>query len=190
MSRRWTQKGSNEEIRAGRQVAGQSINGNRRHRQHIPTTGIGDLGFEGPPPILVHVLPPDQGGRGVAPTPDIVPNDIPGPGKRAGEGLAERIAPADDDVKPAQGTGGTAGTRVPGARGQEDHHRPGRPHGRMRRAPTQRGIQYAPSESLRSSREIFTPPLALWMNFPSPTYMPTCVTPAPGLAEKSRMSPG
>src|SRR5207244_1291553 len=28
------------------------------------------------------------------------------------------------------------------------------------------------------------------MNLSSPTYMPTCVTPAPGRAEKSRMSPG
>src|SRR5213078_17249 len=63
-------------------------------------------------------------------------------------------------------------------------------HGIIRLAPTQRSSQYAPSGSRTSSRESFTPRVELWINFHSPTYSPTCVTPEPGRAEKSRMSPG
>src|SRR5207249_7078345 len=64
------------------------------------------------------------------------------------------------------------------------------PHGMILRAPTHRSSQYAPSGSCGSSRESFTPRFELWMNLSSPTYIPTCVTPAPGRAEKRSKSPG
>src|SRR5437763_1654099 len=39
-------------------------------------------------------------------------------------------------------------------------------------------------------RDSFTPRLELWMNFSSPTYIPTCVTPAPGGAAILQAVPG
>src|SRR2546427_414998 len=62
-------------------------------------------------------------------------------------------------------------------------------HGITRLTPTQRSSQYPPSGSWGSRRDSFTPLVELWMNFNSPTYIPTCVTPEPGRAEKRRMSP-
>src|SRR6266511_1675236 len=63
-------------------------------------------------------------------------------------------------------------------------------HCTTRRAPTHRETHQAPSVSCASKRESFTPVFELWMNVCSPTYMPTCVTPPPGCAANSRMSPG
>src|SRR5881394_3420142 len=63
-------------------------------------------------------------------------------------------------------------------------------HCTILRAPTHRATHQAPSVSVDCKRDSFTPAPALWINVWSPTYKPTCVTPPPGWAANSRMSPG
>src|SRR2546422_3545093 len=116
---------------------------------------------------------------------------------------ADRIAARDQDLVRLELTGDAIGA----GRGAGAQHVAGCQDGQLQagdwpsgnrepahditlRAPTHLSIQYAPSGSCGSSRESFTPVLELWMNLLSPTYIPTCVTPPPGRAENSRMSPG
>ena len=142
MSRRWTQEGLYEEISAPQPVAGESVSRSRRDRKHMPPAGIRHLGLEGPPPLLVHVLPPDQGGSLVTAPAHVVSHRVSGARECPLQGAAEGIAPPDHDVVTTKRTWGTRWARIPRARDREaDNHRPATAHGRMRRAPTQRGIQ-------------------------------------------------
>src|SRR6185437_3645094 len=119
MSRRGTKESLYEEIGTRRPVAGEGVRRNSRNRKHMPPAGIRHLGLEGPPPPLVHILPPDQGGGHVAAPADIVLNGVPGARERPLQSPAERIPPPDHDVVAAKRTGRTRGVRILRARERE-----------------------------------------------------------------------
>src|SRR5579859_526594 len=108
----------------------------------MPPAGIRHLSLEGPPPLLVDVLPPNQGGGHMTAPAHVVPHGVSSTRERPLQGVAERIAPSYYEVVTTKGTWRTGGAWIPRAREREaEGHRPAAAHGRMRRAPTQRGIQ-------------------------------------------------
>src|SRR5712691_328392 len=134
---------------------------------------------------------------GPAPAPHMPPHGKPAAPESLGDTLAQGVAPRDEDLVPSQrggllvaGGGGTAQENGVAELPIKGTQHPGTPHGIILRAPTHRSSQYAPSGSCGSRRDSFTPRFELWMNLSSPTYIPTCVTPAPGRAEKRSKSPG
>src|SRR6266540_2392402 len=96
----------------------------------------------------------------------------------------------DEDIVPAQGVRDPRRAAGEGEERKTRRHDCAKSYWTTRLAPTHRATHHAPSVSCDSNRDNLTPVFELWMNVCSPTYMPTCVTPPPGCAANSRMSPG